>query len=210
MHDVVIVGGGGHAKVVASVLSSLPGYRILGYSDLEDRGLLRGDPYLGNDDWLANFARKSPGLNLVIGVGQVGLGMKRSELWRTFQTCGVCFPTIVSLHATMSREARCGEACTVMSGAVVNPDAAAGTGVIINTNCTIEHDVILHDWVHVASGATVCGGVEVGTYSMIGAGATLIEGVKVPPCSIIGAGATVIRSIAEPGVYAGSPARRIR
>lgn len=210
MHDVVIVGGGGHAKVVASLLSSLPGYRILGYADLENRGLLRGNPHLGNDQWLADYARKSPGLNLVLGVGQVGLGTRRSELWRIFQSCGVCFPTIVSPQATISREATCGEACVVMPGAVLNPDAAVGTGAIINTNSTIEHDVILHDWVHVAPGATVCGGVEVGTYSMIGAGATLIEGVTIPPRSIIGAGAIVIRSIIEPGVYAGCPARRIR
>jgi UDP-3-O-[3-hydroxymyristoyl] glucosamine N-acyltransferase len=71
------------------------------------------------------------------------------------------------------------EGAVVMDGVVVNDGATTmGRGVIVNTNSTIEHDVELADWVHVAPGATISGGVTVGRFSMIGAGATVIEGTS--------------------------------
>jgi acetyltransferase-like isoleucine patch superfamily enzyme len=50
----------------------------------------------------------------------------------------------------------------------------------------------------------------VGSFSMIGAGATVIQGRKIVAGCVVGAGATVVSDLAEPGVYAGTPARRIR
>jgi acetyltransferase-like isoleucine patch superfamily enzyme len=85
-----------------------------------------------------------------------------------------------------------------------------GMGVIANTHSTIEHDVTLADWVHIAPGATLSGGVTVGRFSMIGAGATVIEGTNISADTIVGAGATVVHDIVEPGVYAGCPARRLK
>ena len=64
--------------------------------------------------------------------------------------------------------------------------------------------------VHVAPGATISGGVTIGHFSMIGVGATIIEGKKIAASCLVGAGATVVRDLTEPGVYVGSPARRIK
>ena len=64
----------------------------------------------------------------------------------------------------------------MLDGAIINTGAKLGIGVIANTHSTIEHDVVLEDWVHIAPGATILGGVRVGQFSMIGAGATVIEG----------------------------------
>jgi len=98
----------------------------------------------------------------------------------------------------------------VMDGAVINCGAAIGRGAIVNTNSTIEHDVSLADWVHVAPGATICGGSRIGRFSMVGAGATVIQGIKVAEGCLIGAGATVVKDLNEAGVYAGCPAIRLR
>ncbi len=210
MEDIVIIGGGGHAKVVADMLAAINRYQIVGYVDPKDRGPLLGSPYMGDDASLISLARKRQTLDVVIGVGQVRLGVQRSDLWRKLQGVHICFPSIISVSAIVSPTVHCAEACTIMPGAVLNPDATVGIGCILNSNCTVEHDVILGDWVHIAPGATICGDVRIGKHSMIGAGATVIEGVTVSHDCLIGAGATVIHSIDEPGVYVGSPARRIR
>ena len=97
-----------------------------------------------------------------------------------------------------------------MDGVVMNSGSVTGRGAIINTNSTIEHDVIMGDWVHVAPGATISGGVKIGSHTMIGAGAVVIEGLTIAADCMVGAGATVVRSLTEPGVYAGCPARRVR
>jgi sugar O-acyltransferase (sialic acid O-acetyltransferase NeuD family) len=210
MQEIVVVGGGGHAKVVLSILKKLKTFNVLGYSDLKDNGPLLGTPFLGSDRDLSSFAASYAGLNAVIGVGQVGLGMLRHQLWARVESIGLTFPEIVSPHATVNEGVVVGEGVVVMDGAVINPGSKIGRGAIVNTNSTVEHDVLLDEWVHVAPGATISGGVNVGRFSMIGVGATVIEGVRIPPNSIVGAGATVVHDLSEPGVYVGCPARRIR
>jgi sugar O-acyltransferase (sialic acid O-acetyltransferase NeuD family) len=210
MDIIVVVGGGGHAKVVISILRKLKRYRILGYTDVKDNGQVAGIPYLGSDRELAALSVRPKNLNVVLAVGQVGLGKLRYDLWTRLNPSPLSFPQIVSPRAIVNEGASCGEGAVVMDGAVINIGATIGRGAIVNTNSTIEHDVVLADWVHVAPGATISGGATLGRFSMIGAGATVIEGIKIACECIVGAGATVVNDLTEPGVYVGTPARRIK
>jgi sugar O-acyltransferase (sialic acid O-acetyltransferase NeuD family) len=210
MDEIVVVGGGGHAKVVISILRKLDRHRILGYTDLKDNGPLLGVPYLGCDRELAELAVGPQKLSAVLALGQVGLGELRHELWMRLHSPTLSFPLIVSSGAMVNDGASCGEGAVVMDGAIINSGAVIGRGAIVNTNSTIEHDVVLAEWVHVAPGATICGGVTVGRFSMIGAGATVIEGKKIAPRCIVGAGAIVVHHLTEAGIYVGCPARRIK
>ena len=72
--EIVVIGGGGHAKVVVSILRKLKHYRILGYTDLQDRGSLLEASYLGADCELAALASRRQKLNAVLAIGQVGSG----------------------------------------------------------------------------------------------------------------------------------------
>lgn len=208
MQDIIVVGGGGHAKVVLSILKKMTNFRVVGYTDQSDRGALLGLPYLGPDSGLAEFNKDSCGA--VLAVGQVGLGHRREEIWTKIRSEIDRFPVIASPRAVINEEVELAEGVVVMDGAVINPGAAVGRGAIVNTNSTVEHDVIVGDWVHIAPGATISGNVKIGSHSMIGAGAVVIEGRTIVENCIVGAGATVIRDLTESGVYAGCPARRIR
>jgi UDP-perosamine 4-acetyltransferase len=210
MDPIVVVGGGGHAKVVISILRKLKRYRILGYTDPKDNGAVAGVPYIGFDSELAALGVGSTKLNAVVAMGQIGLGEQRFRLWTRLPTPALCFPFIVSPGAVVNDGVLGGEGAVVMDGAVINPGATIGRGAIVNTNSTVEHDVVLEDWVHVAPGATISGGVTVGRFSMIGAGATVIEGINIAACCMVGAGATVVQDLVEAGVYVGTPARRIK
>ncbi len=210
MDEIVVVGGGGHARVVISILRKLKYHCILGYTDLKDHGAVMGIPYLGSDRELVVHAVGPKRLNAVLAVGQVGLGKPRYELWKRLHAPSLSFPLIVSPDAIVNEGVSGGEGAVVVDGAVINCGATIGRGAIVNTNSTVEHDVLLEDWVHVAPGATISGGATVGRFSMIGAGATIIEGIKITPGCVVGAGATVVHDLTEPGVYVGSPARRIK
>jgi sugar O-acyltransferase (sialic acid O-acetyltransferase NeuD family) len=206
--EIIVVGGGGHAKVVISILKKLSRYNILGYTDITNRGVLLGISYLGSDDELAR-ASTSKKINLALAVGQVGIGNMRNDIWTRLNSLSVLFPSIVSPNAIVNEDASCGEGAVVMDGAVINTGAIIGRGAIVNTNSTVEHDVRIEDWVHVAPGATICGDVTVGRFSMIGAGATVKEGIKISSGCVVGAGAAVVNDLKEPGIYVGCPARRI-
>lgn len=210
MEEIVVIGGGGHAKVVITILQKLNRFNILGYTDLKSNGVLLNIPYLGGDGQLAALDVHPKKLNAVLALGQVGLGKARFELWKRLRTLGLSFPLIVSPNAIVNEGVSADEVAVVMDGAVINVGSTIGRGTIVNTNSTVEHDVVLADWVHVAPGATISGGVTVGRFSMIGVGATIIEGRKIAPECVIGAGATVVDDLTEPGVYVGCPARRIR
>jgi len=210
MNSIVLIGAGGHAKVIVSILRKLDRFDILGYTALENRGDLMGVPFLGLDGDLAELANQHKNLTAVLAVGQVGLGNFRFSLWEKLRALSISFPSIVSPNAVVNEAVSLGESAVVMDGAIINSGASIGRGAIVNTNSTVEHDVTLGDWVHVASGATISGGVTIGRFSMIGAGATVIEGKTVGSGCLIGAGATVTRDLSEPGVYVGCPARLIK
>jgi UDP-perosamine 4-acetyltransferase len=210
IEEIIVIGGGGHAKVVISILRKLKMYSIQGYADLRNCGELLGVPYLGTDDELFDLTRKSKVRNAVLAVGQTGFGKPRHDIWRRLSSLQLVFPKIISPDAIVNDDVTIGNGAVVMDGAIINTGAKLGMGVIANTHSTIEHDVTLADWVHIAPGATLSGGVNVGRFSMIGAGATVIEGRNISADTIVGAGATVVHDIVEPGVYAGCPARRLK
>jgi sugar O-acyltransferase (sialic acid O-acetyltransferase NeuD family) len=103
-----------------------------------------------------------------------------------------------------------GPGSVVLAGAVVNVGTVIGPGAIVNSSAVVEHDCRLGAYVHVSSGAQIAGDCEIGNGAWIGAGATVIPQLVIAGRTVIGAGSTVTRSISEPGVYVGSPARRIR
>jgi sugar O-acyltransferase (sialic acid O-acetyltransferase NeuD family) len=208
MAEIVVIGGGGHAKVLVSTLKKLP-WTLLGYTDPRDAGPLLGAPWLGADDVLAALLAGHPGCAALVGVGKVDARPIRATTQRTLREVGFALPVVVSPQATVNEGAKLGAGTMVFDGAVVNSDASAGEGCILNTGSIVEHDCTLGADVHVAPGATVSGGSRVGDHCMIGAGATVVHGVGICGGCLVGAGAVVTADITEAGVYAGVPARRI-
>src|SRR5579863_1574040 len=117
MKEIIIVGGGDHSKVVVSILQKLAGYRIVGYTDRKDNGPLLGVPFLGSDRELGVLSSQKEDLSVVIGVGQLGLGKLRCELYTRLSSLALRFPSIVSPDAVVSKEASCGAGAVVMDGA---------------------------------------------------------------------------------------------
>lgn len=210
MGEIVVVGGGGHGKVLISLLKKKIDYRILGYVDLQDRGTVLSIPWLGDDSVLPALVRRHPHCQAAIGVGRVDASSKRGYgLLARLEDMGFVVPAIVSPTAVVNEEVRLGAGTVVFDGAIINSGTVIGRGCILNTNCTVEHDCRLGQNVHVAPGATLSGGVTLGDHCMVGVGAALIQAVRVVAGSLIGAGAVVVRHLDEPGIYVGNPAHKI-
>jgi sugar O-acyltransferase (sialic acid O-acetyltransferase NeuD family) len=205
---VVVIGGGGHGKVLISVLRKL-GHTFVGYTDSQSGDTILGVPYLGNDDILRELAKRERRPQVAIGVGKIDTSDFRSRLASQVQVLGYRLPTIVSPQATVNEEVDLEEGTAVFDGAVVNSGTVIGRLCIINTNSVVEHDCRLGENVHVAPGAIVSGGTTIGSHCLIGAGSTLIQGITVSAGCLIGAGSTVIGDLTVSGTYAGNPARRI-
>ncbi|MDP8207327.1 MAG: acetyltransferase [Candidatus Electryonea clarkiae] len=212
MHDIVIIGGGGHAKVIISILLKNRNYRIIGYTDLYNNGDILNIQYIGNDDVLRQVIIDNPSTSATIGLGMIKTSdaQKRKQVFELIRSLGFELSPVLSLNAIIDSDVSMGEATVAMSGVVVNCGTTIGKSVILNTNCSIDHDCNIGDFTHIAPGVTISGGVTVGENVLIGVGSVVIEYKAIADNVIIGAGAVVTRDIIEAGVYAGIPAKRIK
>jgi sugar O-acyltransferase (sialic acid O-acetyltransferase NeuD family) len=201
----IIIGGGGHASVVADTLLGL-GAEVLGFTDPSGASADRLEmPHLGGDDALAS---NPPGsVTLAMGIGSVSRPARRAELFRRLRSLGYEFPPIVHPSAVVARSVGIGAGVQVMAGAVLQSNCVLGENTLINTCASVDHDCVIEANVHVAPGATVSGGVTIGSEAHIGAGATIIQGRRVGSASIVGAGAVVVRDVAPGDTVIGVPAK---
>jgi sugar O-acyltransferase (sialic acid O-acetyltransferase NeuD family) len=203
MSGVIILGAGGHAKVIADILIS-QGTQVRGF--LDDDSKLWGEtrlglPVLGAID--PHFEYEPDGLIIGIGDNLVRrsiaqrLSAQPQRMWRN------------ALHpqATIARSAQLGRGIVVGAGAVVNPDSVLGDHVIINTGATVDHDCAIGDFVHVAPGAHLAGGVMVGEGALIGIGSSLIPNVRIGEWTTVGAGSVVISDLSPRFIAFGVPAK---
>ncbi len=212
MTDIVVIGGGGHAKVIISIIKKMNDFRIIGYTDPDNRGNILGVEYLGGDDLLRQVIKDHPFAAAVIGVGMLKNSdvRKRKQLFDLANSLGLKLPPIISPDAIVNEGVKIGDGTVVMDGAVINSGSEIGAGVILNTNCSVDHDCNISDFAHIAPGATLSGGVTVGENILVGAGATVIEYKSIADNVIIGAGSVVVEDTIESGTYFGNPARLSR
>lgn len=205
----VLMGAGGHAKVLLSLIQSC-GYEVLGVCDpglaQEGATLWRGIKVLGADQ--AVFAMDPLSIGLVNGIGQLVGSTGRRELFDTFGARGFVFPTLVHPTAWVDKSAVLGQGVQVMAGAVIQVDAVIGKNSIINTRASIDHDCQLGCDVHVAPGATLCGGVFVADRAFVASGATVIQGLSIGADAVVGAGAVLVKDLAARETLLGAVARR--
>jgi len=204
---VVLVGSGGHAKVIIEILEEQPSVEIAGCTTC-DRAQSRLLDYsvLGTDDELGRiFAAGIHHAFIAIGDNQ----RRRSAALRALEL-GFTLVNAVSIKATISPRTTLGFGVAVMPGAVINSGTCIGNGAVVNTGATVDHDCVLGDYVHLAPGANLAGRVEVSEGALVGIGSCVIPGIKIGCWAVVGAGAVVVRNVPHHSTEAGVPARPIK
>ncbi len=195
-----ILGFGGHARSVGDVALAAGVAHLLFI-----------DPNARPDESFAGFPAVT------------ALPQSADKRWRAFPaagdnarrmqqiaTCPLPMAVLMAPSAHMGVGSVVGEGSLIAAGAHLGPLSRIGGGVIVNTGAIVEHESVVDDFSHVSVNAVVAGRSRIGRRVMVGAGAVVIDGVAVCDDVTIGAGATVVADIVEPGVYVGTPARRIR
>ena len=206
---IIVVGGGGHAKVVISIIKKLEIYDIIGYTDIEDKGNILGIKYLGTDDSLNYYFNESIITNAVLGIGQIKSSEIRVKIYKKLKGLGYTLPAIVSPDAIINEDVKICEGTVVMDGVVVNSGTKIGRAVILNTKSSVDHDCVIGNFTHIAPGVTISGGVGVGNNVLLGTGAIVTECKSICNDVIVGAGATVVKNIEKTGIYIGTPAKKM-
>jgi sugar O-acyltransferase (sialic acid O-acetyltransferase NeuD family) len=195
---IVILGAGGHSKVVIATAEAA-GYDIEAVYD--DQTELWGRELLGYSIEGPLEAASQKRCRAVLAVGS---NAARGDLVERIRERWI---SLVHPAAYVHRSVVIGAGSVVFAGAAVQPDAVIGRHVIVSTGATIDHDCEIGDLAHIAPGAHLAGNVTVGKGTLIGIGATVMPGRSVGDWSVVGAGAVAATEIPGGSSWAGVPAR---
>lgn len=208
--DVVIIGAGGHAKVIANVINK-SGDIVRGFLDdnIEIGTVIikeKNYKVIGTFEDIVHLQLKYPNAEFIIGIGNNELRKKIAEKYEEILN----FYTAIDQNSQIALDVEIGKGSVILANACINTSAKIGKHCIINTAAIIEHDNIIEDYVHVSPNATLSGTVKVGELTHIGSGAVVKNNVDICDNCVIGAGATVVKDIEKSGVYIGTPSRKLR
>lgn len=195
---VVVMGAGGHAKVVIGALRAC-GRRVSAVYDSTPEKW--GRTCAGVTVLSAAEYSYEAGSEVILAIGD---NRARQELDRRLSAPS---PVLIHPAAWVDPTARLGPGTIVCAGAVVQAEAVVGRHAIVNTGASVDHDCVLGDYVHAAPGARLAGRVSVGEGALLGVGSSFVPGVRIGAWSTIGAGAAVVDDVPGGVVARGVPAR---
>ncbi|NLX02295.1 MAG: acetyltransferase [Syntrophomonadaceae bacterium] len=202
--SIVIIGAGGHGKVIASTAQEA-GLVVEAFYDDDPKkhgNTILGVPVIGGLELLK--ARREVKAVIALGDNQA-----RKEVARRYED--FCqWITVIHPRSYVHSTVKLGKGTVVFAGVSVQPDAIIGEHCIINTGVTIDHDCIINDFVHLGPGVHLAGNITIAEGTLLGVGTSVIPGVKVGKWSIIGVGAALVNDIPDHVVAAGVPARVIK
>jgi sugar O-acyltransferase (sialic acid O-acetyltransferase NeuD family) len=203
LNGLLIIGAGGHGRVIADTAISL-GWTNVAFLDDRARtlGSPLGLPVVGTLGDLT--ARRGDFSCAIVAIGDVKL---RLELIDRCRRCGFEVVSLVHPMAFVSRFASIGAGCVAFAQSAVNVGVTMGTGCIINTGATVDHDCSIGDGVHICPGAHLAGDVRVGDRSWIGIAATIRQGITIGRDATVGGGAVVVADVADDATVVGVPAK---
>jgi UDP-perosamine 4-acetyltransferase len=201
----VIVGAGGHAKVVIELFrAARPELAIVGLTDADPtRREVLGVPVIGDDGVLARL-RAEGVTHAFVALGD---NRARDAASRRLDMIGFDIARVVSPAATVSPSVNLGRGVAVMAGAVINAEAHVSAFAIVNTGARIDHDCRIGRAAHIGPGAALCGSVTVGERTLLGVGASALPGVHIGDDVVVGGGACVTGDLADGVTAVGVPAR---
>ena len=185
---VIVIGAGGHAKVVADAIRK-SGDIVLGF--LDDHKSKTTTSFYGAEilGAISEYDKYTSEASFIIAIGNNPLRKFLSESLK----CR--WYTAIHPSAVIGEGAQIGEGSFVGAGVIINADAVVGNHVIVNTRAVVEHDCSVGDYTHLSPSSTMCGRASVGELSLVGARAVLTSGVKICGGTILAAGTVATQSI---------------
>lgn len=207
---IVVLGAGGHGRVVLDILHQAARYEVCGFldnnADMHGRRV-DGVEVLGGVGELPDWAERLDLRGAIIAVGDNGL---RRALARRIEAAGLEPVSAVHPSAAVARSAIIGRNAVIAAGVVLCAHCQVGDSVILNTGSIVDYQTMIGEGCHVCPGVRVAARVKIESGAFLGIGATVIPEVVIGYEAVVGAGSVVIDDVAPMSTVVGVPARPIR
>lgn len=204
MGALLILGSGGHGKVVADAALLMNRWDAIAFADDSVDGTIEpmGIPIVGRIAECESLGRRFDAIAIGLGNNE-----QRLSLLLKCQSQGFDLPVIVHPSAYVSPFARIGAGSVICAQGAVNPGAVLGLACIVNTGATIDHDCQIGNAVHVSPGGHLGGNVVVGARAWLGIGCCVRQGLIVGEGAVVGAGSVVVSNVQAKTTVYGVPAK---
>jgi sugar O-acyltransferase (sialic acid O-acetyltransferase NeuD family) len=189
-----IIGSGGHAHVIRSLL---PHSRV--------RFLVDRDP--APDDIFQEdfFADLPPGdADYFIGIGD---NAARRRYFDRLKRAGLRVSSCIAPNAWIASDAAIGEGVFIGAGAMICSRSRLADNIIVNTLAAVDHDCTIGSDTQLAPGVILGGRIRIGRGAFLGLRCSVLPGLEIGDGAIIMAGALVTRNVAGGTRVGGLPAR---
>ncbi len=203
----LILGSGGHGKVIADVAEKCNKFEEISFLDKKflnnkfskemNSKKLIGDISREN---LEKFSKEYSYAFVGIGDNKI-----RIKLLKEIIKLNFIIPIIIDPSAEVSRYAKIERGCFINTNVVIQCNAKIQFGSILNTSCTIDHDSIIGEGTHISPGVNVAGNVNIGKLCWIGIGSQIIQNVQIGDNVTVGGGSLVLKDIPKNLNVFGSP-----
>lgn len=209
---VVIIGAGGHARVVADIISLNDDiYDFYGFIDSSNSTSSKNKSLnvLGTENDLLDLVHKYRIFGGIVAVGDNSL---RKKIVASITNICPEFKFINCIHpsAVISSNTSIGIGNVFMPGSIINTTTKIGDHNIFNTNSSVDHDNDIRDFVSIGPCAKTGGKVTIYSGSAISIGATVVNDIVIERNCIIGSNSLVNKNTKPYSVYYGTPAIFIR
>lgn len=210
MKNIVIIGSGGFAKEVAFLIDEInaisPQWNLLGYIDNGEATTNGKYQVINNDTWLQQTDAK---IHVAFGIGNPLLLKKIHNTLK--HNKNITFPNLIHPNVIGDWERiTFGQGNIICASCTFTTDISIGNFNIINLDSTIGHDVAIGNYNVINPSVNISGGVQIKNKNMIGTNSTILQYIELESDLIIGASALILKNINEPGIYVGSPVKKIK
>tara|TARA_E500000178_G_scaffold352299_2_gene415433 strand:- start:306 stop:953 length:648 start_codon:yes stop_codon:yes gene_type:complete len=206
----LIIGSGGHSRVVISIINEASLYDIVAIIDVSSKSSNDNSEFI-KDIPVSNVSQLDEYYECGIDIAFIAIGDNDNrEHWYKKLNKQFNLPNLISSSASIDKSSFMGNSNVICSNCFIGPDSNIGNNNILNTSSIIEHEVKIFNNCHIAPSATICGRSLIKSNCFIGANSTVIDKVSVAQSSTLGAGSTLLKSIDEENsTYVGSPAKKL-
>ena len=207
IRQAIVLGTGGHSRVILSLLAAVRTHEILEIIELgvaRESDSIMGKPITPFYNHITKYCKQG-GIDFFLAIGDVRV---RKSWWERLTKLGMSMPNLISPYAIIDETAELGQGNVICARSFLGPFTKIGNNNLINTGVIVEHEVNLGNHCHLAPASLVAGRSQISDLCFVGAGSTIIDKVMVAMGTIVGAGATVITNIDQVNtVVVGVPAK---
>lgn len=189
---IVMVGSGGHATVLASIMRCQQQdiYAIVSNDTSVHDSVFRDLKVYPSDH---EFLREHLPQNVILvhGIGITPSNCFSIQIYEKFRKNGFEYMQVIAKNSLIDVGASLGQGAQILSGSIIQFGASIGNGSVINTATSIDHHSKIGSLCHLAPGVTVCGNVTISDRCFIGAGAIILPGVNIGSDTVVSAGEVV-------------------